>query len=212
MKIFQLEIKEFIEVHHVQGHSSLKKGKGYFIKFDEKRYDDIGNDIWRHFGLPVDNIYSNTLDNVDIVRVSCSPDMSLSKEAVVGYMSGGEGTDDDPEYVSGIVISTNYTRFFTKLFEEWKNRDQSQPFYLYLCTTKDFLKSLMDHIIVNAAGKAYLPHRLIRSGAADKKELEERWGPINFGFKTKGKKSLKNPKKSVKKSIKKSKKKSSLRR
>jgi len=149
-------------------------GTGYEITF-ENSYDT--ERIWRHFRLPINNpIYSRFI-NSPTAYVSLHEFMTPSIETIVTYyLINGK--------IGEMAIVLNQSAEADYIVQQWTNRDETQPFYLYMCTTGDmmiirsrmrFQQHVQDYISPQVVEVSYRPERMYVNGIVDSEGVRARY-------------------------------------
>jgi hypothetical protein len=177
IEIVKLTVSRMREVPTQNASHPLQMdGTGYEITF-ENNYDT--ERIWRHFGLPINNpIYSRFIDSPTAyvsIHESMMPSNSI-ETIVTYYLNRGK--------IGEMAIVLNQSAEADYIVQQWTNRDETQPFYLYMCTTRDmmiirsrmrFQQHVQDYISPQVVEVSYRPDRMYVNGIVDSEGVRNRY-------------------------------------
>lgn len=92
--------------------------KGLSRKAYEITFYNQDKKVWKHFGLPVDNIGSKTLLDMEMIRVSNSENMDNALKGLVGFQTDEDANGE--EYISKMTVLINYDNNSIELLEDFE--------------------------------------------------------------------------------------------
>jgi hypothetical protein len=98
-------------------------GKGFEITFYNFDNMEQNREVWKYFGLPVDNLGSKKLLDMEMIRVSKSKNMDNALKGLVSFQTEISDEDDEDkarEYISKMSVLINFDDNSIELLEDFE--------------------------------------------------------------------------------------------